>query len=46
MDSIERAYRKKLKLAELYGVSVTSIVWIGGDKFIIVKNGAETEITY
>ena len=41
MDSIERAYRKKLKLAELYGVSITAIVWVGKDKFVVCKDGKE-----
>ena len=44
MDRIERAYRKKLKLAELYGVSVTAIVWMGGNRFVIVNDGTETEV--
>ena len=45
MDSIERAYRKKLKLSELYGVSVTAIVWMGGKRFVVVKDGREETVT-
>lgn len=44
MDSIERAYRKKLKLAELYGVSVTSIVWVGERRFVVCKDGKEIRV--
>ena len=39
MNKIERAMKTKEKLAKECGVPITSIVWIGGKKFIVVKNG-------
>ena len=44
MGRIERAYQKKLKLSRLYGVSVSAIVWMGGNRFVIVRDGTETEV--
>lgn len=33
---IQKAMKKKEELAKQYNVSVTSIVWVGHDHFIIV----------
>ena len=42
--AIEKAYKAKCKLATEYNVETTSIVWTGGNKFIIVDNGKEIEV--
>lgn len=42
--SIEKAFQIKCKLAKEYNVDVTSIVWKGSNKFIIVNNGKEIEV--
>lgn len=38
---IDRAARTKEKLAALYDVPISSIIWMGDDRYIIVKNGKE-----
>lgn len=44
--AIEKAYKAKCKLATAYNVEMTSIVWMGDNKFIIVDvdNGKEIEV--
>ena len=42
--AIEKAFQTKCGLAKEYSVDVTSIVWKGGNKFIIVNNGKEIEV--
>lgn len=42
--AIEKAIKDKKELAEMYGVSVSSVVWIGDNKYIVVKNGKEIMI--
>ena len=42
--SIEKAFQTKCRLAKKYSVDVTSIVWKGDNKFIIVNNGKEIEV--
>ena len=42
--SIEKAFQTKCRLAKKYSVDVNSIVWKGGNKFIIVNNGKEIEV--
>ena len=42
--AIEKAFQTKCRLAKEYNVDVTSIVWKGGNKFIIVNNGKEIEV--
>ena len=42
--AIEKAYKAKCKLATEYNIETTSIVWTGGNKFIIVDNGKEIEV--
>ena len=42
--AIEKAFQTKCRLAKEYSVETTSIVWTGGNKFIIVDNGKEIEV--
>lgn len=42
--TIEKAYKAKYKLATAYNIEMTSIVWKGDNKFIIVDNGKEIEV--
>lgn len=42
--AIEKAIKDKKELAEMYGVSVSSVVWIGDNKYIIIKDGKEIMI--
>lgn len=39
--AIEKARKEKIILANKYNVSISSIVWMGGNRYIIVKNGQE-----
>lgn len=39
--AIETAKKAKEELVKLYGVPVSSIVWKGDNKYILVKNGKE-----
>lgn len=39
--AIEKATKDKKELAKIYGVSVSSIVWIGNNKYIVIKDGKE-----
>lgn len=38
---IEKAKKDKEELAKLYGVPVSSIVWKGDNKYIVIKDGKE-----
>lgn len=42
--AIEKAIKDKKELAEMYGVSVSSVVWIGENKYIVIKDGKEIMI--
>lgn len=42
--AIEQATRDKIDLAKEYGVSISSIVWIGDNHYILIKNGMEIKI--
>lgn len=42
--AIEKAYKTKYKLAIAYNIEMTSIIWMGDNKFIIVDNGKEIEV--
>lgn len=42
--SIEKAQRDREALAEKYGVSVFSVVWLGNNKYIVIKDGREIRI--
>ena len=39
--AIETAKKAKEELAKLYGVPVSSIVWKGDNKYIVIKDGKE-----
>ena len=43
--AIERAHKKSIELANTYNVSSSCIVWMGGNKFIIVKDGKEIVVS-
>lgn len=42
--AIEKAQRDCAKLAEEYNVPEPAVVWIGDNKYIIVKDGKEIRI--
>lgn len=42
--SIDKAIKDKQELAKEYGVSASSIVWIGDNKYIVVKDGEQIRI--
>lgn len=42
--AIEKAMKTKNELAKEYNVSTSSIVWIGNNHYIIVKDGKEIRI--
>ncbi len=41
MSAIEKAQRDKAQLAAKYNVPPSSVVWAGGNRYIVVKDGAE-----
>jgi len=41
MKPIEKAEKDKQELAASYDVPVSSVVWIGDNKYIVVKGGIE-----
>lgn len=41
---IEKAEKDRMELAKEYDVSPSSIVWIGDNHYIVVKDGAEIKI--
>ena len=40
----ERVNKWRKELAETYGVSENAVVWIGNNRFIVVKDGKEIRI--
>lgn len=42
--TIDKAAKDKEELARSYGVSVSSVIWLGNNKYIVVKNGKEIRI--
>ena len=38
---IEKAQKDKLEIAKKYNIPISTIVWIGDNHYIIVKNGIE-----
>lgn len=42
--AIEKAKKDKMELAKEYNISENSIVWLGGNKYIVVKDGKEIKI--
>ena len=41
---IDRAFKDKLELSEEYNVPISGIVWMGGNRYIIAKDGKETVV--
>lgn len=41
---IEKAQHDRLELAKEYGVPVSSIVWMGDNKYIVIKDGQEIHV--
>ena len=39
--AIIKAEKDKRELSKIYNVSVSSIVWVGNNKYIVVKDGKE-----
>lgn len=39
--SIEKAQRDREEIAIEYGVSASAVVWIGDNKYIVVKDGKQ-----
>ena len=42
--AIEKAVRDREELARVYNVSVSAVVWMGDNKYIVVKDGKEIRI--
>lgn len=42
--ALEKAIQDKVELAKEYGVSTSAIVWIGDNRYIVVKDGKEIKI--
>ena len=42
--AIEKAQRDRAELAREYSVSLSSVVWIGDNRYIVIKNGKEIRI--
>lgn len=42
--AIEKAIKDKKELAEQYNVSTSNIVWMGNNKYIVIKDGKEIYI--
>ena len=44
MKPIEKAAKDRIELSMLYNVAESSIVWMGDNHYIIVKDGKEIRI--
>lgn len=44
MKPIEKAVKDKEELAKSYDVPVSSVIWIGNNKYIVVKDGKQIRI--
>lgn len=44
MNPIEKAQRDREELTQSYDVSISAVVWIGDNKYIVVKDGEEIRI--
>ena len=42
--AIDRAMQRKVELSKQYGVPISSIVWMGGNHYIIVKDSQEIKV--
>lgn len=43
--AIEKAQRDAVKIAKLYGVDSSAVVWMGGNQYIVVIAGKETRVS-
>lgn len=41
---IEKSHKDRQELAKQYNVSPSSVVWIGDNRYIVVKDGKEIRI--
>jgi hypothetical protein len=44
MTAIEKAQRDCAELAAEYGVAQSSVIWIGDNKYIVIKDGNQIRI--
>lgn len=44
--AIKRANETKVYFSKLYNVPVSCIVWLGNEKYIIIKDGIEIRIGF
>lgn len=42
--AIEKAQKDRTELAVSYNVPISAVVWLGDNKYIIIKNGEEIRI--
>lgn len=42
--AIKKAQKDKMELSQEYNLSENTIVWIGNNKYIIIRNGEEIRI--
>lgn len=42
--AIEKAVKDKADLSKEYGVSTSSVVWMGDNHYIVVKDGVEIRV--
>lgn len=41
---IEKVIKDKAELAEQYNVPISSVIWCGDNKYIVIKDGKEIRI--
>ena len=44
MNPIKKVQRDKEELAQSYEVPISAVVWIGDNKYIVIKDGEEIRI--
>lgn len=44
MNPIEKAVKDREELAKSYNVPTSAVVWIGNNKYIVIKDGNEIRI--
>ena len=42
--AIETAQKDRAELADSYNVPISAVVWLGDNKYIVIKNGEEIRI--
>lgn len=42
--AIEKAQKDRAELADSYNVPISAVVWLGDNKYIVIKNGEEIRI--